>query len=142
MRKPILTLLIIIASMQLTAQSEEDAVRHTLQLYLHGTSYNNPEEIRGAFYDNASLFLSKKDQEIFIMTPSEYADLFEKGEQPKFNGRKGKIIFVSTENDIAIAKAEILIPDGNLRFMDIFLLKKIGGIWKIISKAATLMPSE
>ena len=47
---------------------------------------------------------------------------------------------IDQSNDIAMAKAEIKIPARNMHFIDIFLLKKLEGQWKIISKAATLMP--
>ena len=60
-----------------------------------------------------------------------------KTKQGKFNGRVGKILSVDQENDIAMAKAEILTKRGEIRYIDIFLLKKIEGEWKIISKAAT-----
>ena len=130
------------ASVHLVAQTDEEAVHNTLQDYIVGTSFNKPEMIQGAFYENATLYLSKKDQEIFIMTAVEYADSFKKREWGEFNGREGKVLSVNVENDIAMAKAEILIPDAGLRFIDIFLLKKLGGKWKIISKAATLMPEE
>ena len=130
------------ASVHLVAQTDEEAVHNTLQDYIVGTSFNKPEMIKGAFYENATLYLSKKDQEIFILTAVEYADSFKKREWGEINGREGKVLSVNVENDIAMAKAEILIPDASLRFIDIFLLKKLGGKWKIISKAATLMPEE
>ncbi len=130
------------ASVHLVAQTDEEAVHNTLQDYIVGTSFNKPEMIQGAFYENATLYLSKKDQEIFMMTAVEYANSFKKRDWGEFNGREGKVLSVNVENDIAMAKAEILIPDASLRFIDIFLLKKLGGKWKIISKAATLMPEE
>lgn len=142
MKTVIFTLLLLIGSTGLLAQTEEDAVRKTLQNYIDGTSYNNPEQIEDAFYKDAHLFLSKDGQEIFIMTAEEYADSFKKREQGTFNGREGKILSVDVENDIATAKAEILIPEADLRFIDIFLLKKLSGTWKIISKAATMATEE
>lgn len=119
------------------AQSEEAAIRETLQNYIDGSSYNNPELITSAFYEDADLFLSKKDQELWVLSPEEYSNLFKNREKGKFNGRIGKILMIDYENVIACAKAEIHIPTRNLKFIDIFLLKKLGGEWKIISKAAT-----
>lgn len=119
------------------AQSEEKAIRETLQLYLDGSSHSDPEQITAAFYKEADLFLSKKDQELWVLTPQGYADLFKNREKGKFNGRVGKILSIDQANNIASAKAEIAIPSRNLLYIDIFLLKKLGGQWKIISKAAT-----
>ncbi len=124
------------------SQSEEQAIRETLQKYLEGSSYSNPEMIQEAFYDAADLFLSKEGQEIWVLSPKEYAALFQNREQGVFNGREGKILTIDCANDIATAKAEIRIPSRKLHFVDLFLLKRLSGEWKIISKAATLLPSE
>ncbi|WP_074405668.1 MULTISPECIES: nuclear transport factor 2 family protein [Aquimarina] len=119
------------------AQSEDDNIRSSINKYLKGTSYSQPEVIKEAFYDEANLFLTHKEKKLWIVPIKEYASWFEKREQGKFNGRTGKILSVDRENDIAMAKAEILIEGKNVRYIDIFLLKKIDGEWKIISKAAT-----
>ncbi len=118
-------------------QAEESKIRKTINYYIEGTSYNNPEMIQQAFYEEADLFLSHKDKPLWIVPIKKYASGFAKKEKGKFNGRKGKILSVDIENDIALAKAEILIPNLEMRFIDIFLLKKIEDKWLIISKAAT-----
>lgn len=140
MYKPFLITFVFFISIQINAQSEDQAIRETLQKYLDGSSYSNPEQITSAFYPEADLFLSKKNQELWILTPQEYAALFKNREQGKFNGRIGKILTVDQSPNIAMAKASIEIPSRNMTFIDIFLLKKLEGEWKIISKAATLLP--
>lgn len=130
----ILSLLFSVASL---AQTEVEQIQKTLLNYINGSSYNDPQLIQTAFYEEADLFLSKKDQEIWVLTPKEYAALFKKREKGKFNGREGKILSIDFANNIASAKAEIAIPSSDLLFIDIFLLKKLSGEWKIISKAAT-----
>lgn len=137
MRNSLLILLTLFSAVTLTAQSEESEIRAALQEYLDGSSYNNPEQITSVFYEKADLFLSKKDEELWVLTPEEYANLFKKREKGKFNGRIGKILNVDQANNIATAKVEISIPAENLLFIDLFLLKKLEGKWKIISKAAT-----
>jgi len=134
------TFLLLIISNTITAQSEEALIRNSLQKYIDGSSYNDPELIKEAFYTDANLFLSKKDQEIWVLSVQEYCALFENREKGEFNGRTGKIITIDQENNIALAKVEISIPAYNTRYIDIFLLKKLEGTWKIISKAATKMP--
>ncbi|MEM1339295.1 MAG: nuclear transport factor 2 family protein [Bacteroidota bacterium] len=124
------------------SQSEEQAIRETLQKYIKGSSYSDMEMIQAAFYKDADLFLSKDGQEIWVLTPKQYAELFQNREQGVFNGREGKILTVDQANDIAMAKAEIRIPNRKLHFVDLFLLKKLSGEWKIISKAATVLPQE
>ncbi|MEM9362724.1 MAG: nuclear transport factor 2 family protein [Bacteroidota bacterium] len=139
MKKTLLTLIFFVISFSVSAQSEVESIRKTLQNYLEGSSYNNLEQIQSAFYENAPLFLSKEGQEIYRLSPKEYADLFKKREKGKFNGREGKILTIDLSHNIAMAKAEIKIPARNMTFVDIFLLKKLEGEWKIISKAATLI---
>jgi len=124
------------------AQNEEEAIRESIQLYIDGSSYSDPEKIVAPFYEDARMFLFHKEQPIYLLSPAEYAALFKKREKGKFNGRVGKILSVDQENDIALAKAEIVIDAGAMRFIDLFILKKLEGEWKIISKAATLMPGE
>ena len=68
------------------AQSETQAIKTTLEDYLEGSSYNNPEQIVSAFYEEADLFLHKKDAELFIMSPAEYAALFAKREKERRPG--------------------------------------------------------
>ena len=140
MKTTFFTLLFLVATFSIFGQSEEDSIRKTLQKYLDGSSHNDTEQIESAFYTDAPLFLSKEGQEIYKLSPKEYADLFKKREKGKFNGREGKILMVDQSHNIAMAKAEIKIPARNMTLIDIFLLKKLEGEWKIISKAAALMP--
>ncbi|TPN87987.1 nuclear transport factor 2 family protein [Aquimarina algicola] len=134
--KHICLLLICIANTAI-AQSDEDQIKKTIDTYIEGTAYNNPEMTMEAFYKDANLFLSHKDKEIWIVPIKEYASWLAKREKGKFNGRTGKVIAVDVSNDIATAKAEIMMDDKNSKFIDIFLLKKLKGKWKVISKAAT-----
>lgn len=119
------------------AQPESDLIREAIQKYIDGTSLNDPDLIEEAFYEEAFLFLSMEGQEIFLEPIADYAGRFNRGERGQPNGRTGNILSIDQQNDIALAKAEILIPASNLKFIDIFILKRLSGEWKIISKAAT-----
>ena len=142
MKTVFFTALLVLAHLMAVAQTEEAAIRESLQSYIDGSSYNDPEKIVAPFYEDARMFLSKKDQPIWLLSPKEYADLFKKREKGKFNGRVGTILAVDQANDIATAKVEINIDEGTMIFIDLFILKKLEGHWKIISKAATRMPEE
>lgn len=136
------TAVLILAYATCVAQTEEEAIRESLQSYIDGSSYNDPEKIIAPFYEDARMFLYHPDNPIYILSATEYAELFKKREKGKYNGRVGNILSVDQENDISTAKVEILIEEGKMRFIDLFILKKLDGKWKIISKAATLMPEE
>lgn len=116
--------------------NQHDAVKAALNNYLNGSSYSRPDQIKRAFYAESDMFLHHREKPIYRMNPETYANLFAKREQGKFNGRYGKILDIDISGDIATAKAEILLPSGNARYIDIFILKKLDGDWKILSKAA------
>lgn len=142
MRKIFFAILFVILSNGSFAQSEQSLIENCIQNYINGTSYNKPESISKAFYAEANLFLSHKEKPLWIVPISEYVNWFQKGNKGKYNGRIGKIISIEYFNDIAFAKAEILIPEKKQEFMDMFLLKKIEGEWKIISKSASSKASH
>ncbi|MER2177810.1 MAG: nuclear transport factor 2 family protein [Stenotrophomonas maltophilia] len=111
-------------------------VSTVIQDYLQGSSYNQPEQLRRAFHPDARLYLSQGTDGMREVGIAEYAGWFSK-RPGQFNGRIGRLLAVQVEGTIATAKAEILVGKDQARFVDLFLLKKLGGQWQIISKTAT-----
>lgn len=107
-----------------------------IQDYLHGSSYNQPDQLRRAFHPDARLYLSQGTDGMREVSIADYAGWFDKN-PGQFNGRVGRLLGVQVDGNIATAKAEILIAQDQARFVDLFLLKKLGGQWQIISKTAT-----
>lgn len=136
MTKTIFTLYLLSFTLLAYGQTESEKLRIPIDDYMIGSSYNYPEQIVRAFADSAILYLTK-DGAPFPMRPQAYADLFAKREAGKFNGRIAKLISTEIYNDIATAEIEIKIPKINARFIDLLLLQKYEGDWKIISKTAT-----
>ncbi|OEZ63573.1 nuclear transport factor 2 family protein [Duganella sp. HH105] len=118
------------------AGNDEDAVGETVSLYLHGTSFNLRSDIDQAFYATARLYLDGQGDLVREMSAPEYAKLFSEENRAQFNGRFGRLISVDVTGTVATAKAEILMPKQGVRYVDVFLLKKIAGTWKIVSKSA------
>ncbi len=116
--------------------SDKEKIEVTLKNYIKGSSYNNLEKLESAFTENATLYLTGKDG-FKRYTPKEYVAFFKNSEKGKFNGRYGKVLSIEVVKDIATAKVEISIPERKWVYIDLFLLKKLGGDWKIISKTAT-----
>ncbi len=121
------------------AQSDEMAlIEETIGNYLDGSSYNKLAQLESAFANDATLYLNVRGT-ASRLTPKEYIKFFEDREEGSFNGRVGNLLSVDLYNDIATAKAEILITERGMRYVDLFLLKKLEGQgWKIISKTATI----
>lgn len=124
-----------------TADQDEHAIQETLRLYLHGTSFNVQGEINQAFHASARLYLDGKDDTEWELSGPEYAKLFNDEKKGQFNGRHGRLIKVEVNGKVATAKAEIHIPQQGVRYVDVFLLKKIAGNWKIVSKSADREPA-
>jgi len=135
--KSFLFAFILVCTAQITnAQSECSLVEQTLQNYIDGSSYNKVEQLESAFADDATLYLTMRDG-FRRLTPQEYVGFFKGNTPGEFNGRHGKILAIEVIDDIANAKVEIAFPENNMLYIDLFLLKKIDDIWKIISKTAT-----
>lgn len=118
------------------AQSETSLVETTLQNYIEGSSYNKMPLLQSAFAEDATLYLTTKSG-FARFTPIEYTGFF-KGKAPgSFNGRYGNVLAIEVVKDIATAKVEISIPKLDMLYVDLFLLKKNEGTWRIISKTAT-----
>jgi hypothetical protein len=118
---------------QVTDGSEVSAV---IQDYLHGSSYNEHDQLSRAFHPDARLYLSQGTDGMREVGIAEYAGWFSKN-PGRFNGRIGRLLGTQIDGNIATAKAEILVGKDQTRFIDLFLLKKLGGQWQIISKTAT-----
>ena len=124
-----------------TADQDDNGIRETVRLYLHGTSFNVQDEINQAFHATSRLYLDGKNDAEWELSGQEYAKLFSQGKIGQFNGRHGRLIKVDVSGKVATAKAEIHIPQQGVRYVDVFLLKKIAGNWKIISKSAHREPA-
>ncbi|WP_218156518.1 nuclear transport factor 2 family protein [Pseudoalteromonas denitrificans] len=127
----------------LFAQSDHYLIKHTLNNYIEGTSYNRTEQIKHAFHPKSNLFLSprKQDKDLWIVPSTEYANWYNKNKDT-FNGRYGHITNIQIEDDVATAKVNITIPEYELIYTDLFLLRKIASKWKIISKTAASKKSN
>lgn len=115
---------------------EQAAVARAVGLYLTGSSFNVQADLHKAFYPSARLYLDGPDNTVREMSPQEYAKLFPSEKQSQFNGRIGRLISIDITGQLATAKAEILMPKQGRRYVDVFLLRKVEGEWKIMSKSA------
>lgn len=142
MKYLLLVIATVLISSQTFSQTDESRIKNTLLNYINGTSFNNTKLIEKAFYPEANLYLTKNKDELWTVPISEYTSWYTKAIPGKFNGRTGNVLSIEYFNNIAMAKAEIVIPAKNTRYIDMFLLKKINNEWKIISKSADSQKSN
>ena len=136
MKKITLLFVMLFAFQFSQAQSENQLIEKTLQNYIDGSSYNKLSLLESAFTNDATLYLTGRDG-FKRYSPKEYAGFFKNRKTGEFNGRYGKVLAIEIVKDIATAKVEITIPARKMVYIDLFLLKKFGKEWKIISKTAT-----
>lgn len=137
------TFLAMLISLQTFSQTDEDFIRLTLQNYFNGTSYNRVEQIESAFYPEAELYLENRAGELVKMNAAKYVSLFAKNEPGSFEGRYSKVLSIDIEGNLALVKAQILIPSISRRYVDVFIMREMSeGVWKIVSKAANSGPMQ
>lgn len=134
------TALLLIMSLSTKGQTDQAQIASVLNDFIQGTSYNYPDKILSAFYPGTPMFLHNDADTVMIYSAERYTSLYTRRPPGTRNKRYGKILAIDVVKDIASAKIETLIPSFDKQFIDLVLLKKIEGEWKIISKAATAWP--
>lgn len=136
-------LMLLILVVHFTAQAhakvdEQREVRAVIHKYINGTSNGEPELIKKAFHERASLLLSHPNKPFWQVSAEDYASWFEstKGQ------RAGKILSVTIDGDIAMARALITTGSPVKQYIDQFLLKRFPQGWQIVSKTATQLVSQ
>lgn len=130
--------LILIGGLNVNAQTENskseiEQITETLMDYIEGTANGEPDRLKKAFHPNFNLYTVTEKDSLRIRSGKEYISNLKEGEK---SNRIGRIISIDYENDAAIAKAEIVIPNWRI-FTDYFLLLKYEGSWKIVQKSYT-----
>ena len=120
------------ANCQENNKSEIKEISETIMLYIDGTANGEPDKLKTAFHPDFNLYTITNDT-LWIRSGKKYIANVKKGVK---KNRIGRIISIDYENDAAIAKAEILIPNWRI-FTDYFLLLKYEGTWKIVHKSYT-----
>jgi len=122
--KHIILLLICMSCIQLklSAQNETQLIKETLLDYIEGTANGEPDRVKRAFHKDLNLY------------GSNYTNNIKQGSK---SNRIGKIVSIDYENDAAIAKIEIDMPNRKRLYTDYLMLLKVSGHWKIIHKSFT-----
>ncbi len=138
MKKLILLSITLFLTIPLQAQTDEELIRETLTDYIEGSTEGQPERLKTAFHPELNLYYVRND-EIRIWKGTDYINDTKEGEP---TGETGKILSIDYENDIAVAKVEIIPQNNSRSFIDYFLLAKAKGKWTIIHKAYTRKTSQ
>lgn len=140
-----LALLIVIVSVAFIAawlptraqETEEAAVRRTLDYYLQGHATGNGEFFKKAFHPEAKLFWIR-DGQFATRTSAEFIAGASGKPAADEAQRKRSIASLDVTGNAAIAKIILDYPSG--RFTDYMSLLKIDGEWKIVNKTFVVEP--
>lgn len=117
----------------LTAQTDLEAITSTLMDYVEGTANGEPERVKRAFHPDLNLYSIRNDS-LSVWYGQDYTNGITKG---KKSNRIGRIVSIDYENDAAMAKIEILMPNAKRIYTDYLMLLRYQGNWKIIHKSYT-----
>ena len=111
--------------------SEDAAVRQTVQHYLYGLKHNDVESLKKAFYPEAKLFFVNKDNHLGQLTQEQWYAGFvaSAGQEEKGDLR---ITAVDITGNAASVKVEEFYE--NSKYTDYLSLLKFNGAWKIVNK--------
>ena len=136
MKKILALLVLLFIQLSISAQTSDSAIAQiteTIMNYIDGTANGEPEKLRKAFHPDFNLYAVSDKDSLIIRSGEKYISNIKPGEK---SNRLGRIISIDVENNAAMAKAEIVIPNWRI-FTDYFLLLKYQGSWKIVQKSYT-----
>ena len=136
MKKILALLVLLFIQLSISAQTSDSAIAQiteTIMNYIDGTANGEPEKLRKAFHPDFNLYAVSDKDSLIIRSGEKYISNIKPGEK---SNRIGRIISIDVENNAAMAKAEIVIPNWRI-FTDYFLLLKYQGSWKIVQKSYT-----
>ena len=127
---------------QTLAYEDKAAITQTIEQYFYGSSHSDADTLAQAFHPDALLYLEKANTPLWQVSAKEYLSWHKDKNKGRSNGRIGRILQIDANDNLANVKAEILLPGKKLRYIDMFLLKKIDNKWQIISKSAASADSN
>lgn len=112
-------------------QSEESAVRETVNHYLHGLKFNDVESLKKAFYPEAKLFFVKRDNTLGQLTQEQWYKGFVSSA-----GQEEKGDLQITDIDITSNAASVKVVEvyEKSKYTDYLALLKFADGWKIVNK--------
>jgi len=129
-----LAIVLLFVGMQITnAQTEKELITSTLMDYIEGTANGEPDRVKRAFHSDLNLYSVANDS-LKVWYGQDYTSRIRKGHK---SNRIGKIVSIDYENDAAMAKIEIIMPNAKKIFTDYLMLLKYQGRWRIIHKSYT-----
>ncbi|HYP29483.1 MAG TPA: nuclear transport factor 2 family protein [Blastocatellia bacterium] len=133
----VLALFIISLTPALAQDSEEAAIRETIQHYFQGHATGNGEHFRKAFHPDAKLFFIR-DGKLTQWTSEEYIARASGKPAADEAQRKRRVDSIDVSGNAAVVKVTLDYP--SVVFTDYMSMLKVDGQWKIINKTFYAKP--
>jgi hypothetical protein len=114
--------------------TDRDAITAVVQLYIDGSATGDASKLKQAFHPEARMYGSLGDQRL-DMPIAELYPMLEAKPMDVDGSYEASVTAVDQVDDAAIARLEESGCWGNVSFVDFFLLARIDGSWKIVSKS-------
>jgi hypothetical protein len=127
----LVALTVIAIGMRSQAQTEEAAVRLTVETYLHGLKFNDVESFKRVFYPEAKLFFVRKNGGLGQLRQEQWYKGF--AANP---GKEEKGDLKITAIDITDKAASVKVVENyeDATYTDYISLLRIADGWKIVNK--------
>ena len=133
MKKIVILTFLMCSLLSINAQSEIEKINTALYHYIEGTANGEPDRLKTAFHEDFNLYFVANDT-VRVWSGKKYIENVKPGAK---SNRIGKVISIDYEDNAAIARIEILMPDRKRIYTDYLLLLKVKNQWKIIHKSFT-----
>jgi len=117
------------------SNSEDTAVRQTVQNYLHGLKHNDVESLKKAFYPEAKLLFVRKDKQLGQLTQEQWYKGFAASAGKE---EKGDLSITSVDITGDAASVKVVEVYDQSKYIDYLSLLKLNGEWKIVNKIYTV----
>jgi hypothetical protein len=111
--------------------TEEAAVRHTVDAYLHGLKFNDVASLRQAFWPEARLYFRTRDGHIGQLTQEQWYAGFAASAGKE---EQGDLRIAALEITREVASVKVVEEYPASRYTDYLSLLKFDGEWRIVSK--------
>lgn len=111
--------------------SDEDLVKQTVEIYLHGLKFNDVASFKKAFNPDAKLMFVSKDGRFVELTQSHWYAGFEKAAGKE---EEGKLEIVTIDVTGNAASVKVREEYARSIYTDYLALLKFRGSWKIVNK--------
>jgi hypothetical protein len=132
-------LLILLPTALVNAQtnSDEAAVRATVQHYLHGLKFNDVEGLKKAFWPEAKLFFIKRDNTLGQLTQEQWYKGFAGSAGQE---EKGDLQITAVDITGTAASVKVVEVYEKSKYTDYLSLLKFADGWKIVNKIYVAEP--